>query len=150
MAEVRYTIKLTPISKKNSQQIMTNPKTGRPFIMPSAKYRQYEKDAEWFLKPKPPRPISCPVNVKCVFYMPTHRRVDKTNLEESAHDVLVKAGILEDDNRDIIATTDGSMVLYDKEHPRTEITITKLDGYEQWSSKSKKTTAKDENQIRMF
>lgn len=137
MAEIKYTINLTPITKKNSQQILTNPKTGRPFIMPSKKYKEYERDAVWFLKPRPPRPIECPVNVKCLFYMPTKRRVDKTNLEESAHDVLVAAGILADDNRDIIAATDGSRVLYDKTNPRTEITITRLEGYEQWGQKSK-------------
>lgn len=35
MAEIKYVIKLPPITKKNSQQIMTNKATGRPFIMPS-------------------------------------------------------------------------------------------------------------------
>lgn len=137
MAEIRYTIRLTPISKKNSQQILMNKKTGRPFIMPSAKYRQYERDAAVFLTPRPPRPIDCPVNVRCLFYMPTRRRVDKSNLEEAAHDVLVASGILADDNRDVIATTDGSMVLYDKDNPRTEITITRVYDYEQWGAKDK-------------
>lgn len=137
MAEIRYTIRLTPISKKNSQQILNNKKTGRPFIMPSAKYRQYERDAAVFLTPRPPRPIDCPVNVRCLFYMPTRRRVDKSNLEEAAHDVLVSSGILADDNRDVIATTDGSMVLYDKDNPRTEITITRVYDYEQWGAKDK-------------
>lgn len=137
MAELKYTIPLVPITKKNSQQILMNPKTQRPFIMPSKKYKEYEAKAGVFLRPRPPKPISCPVNVKCVFYMPTLRRVDKVNLEECAHDVLVYAGIVEDDNRDIIATTDGSIVLYDKFNPRTEITITKLEGYEQWGKKSK-------------
>ena len=133
--ELKYIISLSPISKKNSQQILTNSKTKRPFIMPSKQYKAYEEKAAWFLRPRPPRPISCPVNVKCVFYMPTRRRVDKSNLEEAAHDVLVYAGILADDNRDIIAATDGSRVLYDKDNPRTEITITKMGSYEQWGKK---------------
>lgn len=30
MAEIKYIVKLPPITKKNSQQILTNPKTGRP------------------------------------------------------------------------------------------------------------------------
>ena len=137
MAEIKYTIKLPPVSKKNSQQILTNRKTGKPFIMPSEKYREYEKSAAWFLTPHPPKPIECAVNVKCLFYMPTRRRVDKTNLEESVHDILVSAGILADDNRDIIAGTDGSRVLYDKLNPRTEITITRMEGYEQWGAKYK-------------
>ena len=35
VAEVKYTIKLPPVTKKNSQQILTNRATGRQFIMPS-------------------------------------------------------------------------------------------------------------------
>lgn len=42
---------------------------------------------------------------------------------------------IEDDCRDIVASTDGSAVLYDKENPRTEIIITKKDNYEQWAAK---------------
>lgn len=131
MAEVKYTIKLPPITKKNSQQILMNKKTGKPFIMPSAKYRQYEKDAEWFLKPKPPRPIECAVNVKCLFYMPTRRRADLNNLLEAATDLLVHAGILADDHYGIVASHDGSRCIWDKDNPRTEITITKIETDEQ-------------------
>ena len=59
--------------------------------------------------------------------MPTRRRVDLTNLMEAAHDVLVAAGILADDNNTIIVSVDGSRVLYDKEYPRTEIIIQELE-----------------------
>ena len=135
MIELKFIVPIPPISKKNSQQILTNRATGRPFISPSKQYKQYEREAAQFLRPRPSQPISCPVNVKCVFYMPTYRLADKSNLEEAAHDVLVAAGILADDNRDIIATTDGSMVLYDKANPRTEITITRVYDYPQWSKK---------------
>ena len=135
MSEINYTIPLAPISKKNSQQILQNKKTGKPFIMPSRQYKEYAASAAWFLKPRPLHPISCPVNVKCLFFMPTKRRVDKINLEEAVHDILVEHGILADDCRDIIATTDGTMVLYDKENPRTEITITRVADYIQWSDK---------------
>lgn len=131
MKELKYLIPLPPVTKKNSGQIMRRA-DGRPFIMPSEKYREYEINAISFLWPLPSRPIDEPVNVKCIFYMPTKRRVDKINLEEAAHDALVAAGVLADDNRDIIATTDGSIVLYDKNNPRTEITITPLENYNQW------------------
>lgn len=70
--------------------------------------------------------IDYPVNVKAVYYMDTHRKVDKTNLEGALMDVLVDAGVLADDNCKIAAMTDGSRVSYDKEHPRTEVTITPL------------------------
>lgn len=125
--EIRYTIPLPPISKKNSQQILKNPKTGRPFIMPSKKYKQYEAAAAAFLLPRPESPIDREVNVKCLFYMPTRRVVDLVNLLEAADDVLVYAGVLEDDNSRIIVGHDGSRVLYDKERPRTEIVITMTD-----------------------
>ena len=128
MAEIKYIVKLPPVSKKNSQQILTNRKTGRPFIMPSSKYRQYEREAAWFLKPRPPRPIECEVSVKCLFYMPTMRRIDLNNLLEAATDLLVSAGVLKDDHYGIVVSHDGSRVLYDKESPRTEITITRMPG----------------------
>lgn len=128
MAEIKYIVKLPPVSKKNSQEILTNRKTGRPFIMPSSKYRQYEREAAWFLKPRPPRPIECEVSVKCLFYMPTRRLVDLNNLLEAATDLLVSAGVLKDDHYGIVVSHDGSRVLYDKENPRTEITITRMPG----------------------
>ena len=136
METYTYTIPIQPVTKKNSQQIMINSKTGRPFVGQSKQYRQYEEAAGYFLRPKPPAPIREPVNVKCVFYVKTSRRVDKANLEAAAHDILVKYGILSDDNRDIIASTDGSRVYYDKDRPRVEITISPLaEEYEQWSAK---------------
>jgi Holliday junction resolvase RusA-like endonuclease len=101
--------------------------------MPSDKYRKYEKAA---IKYVPKRDaITSPVCVKCTFYMQTRRAVDRTNLEESIHDILVRAGLLADDNRDIIASGDGTRVFYDKNNPRTEVHITSIDGYSQWSDK---------------
>lgn len=126
MAEIRYTIPLPPITKKNSQQILTNPKTGRPFIMPSKKYKQYESEAEWFLKPRPPRPIECSLNVKCLFFLPSRRKTDLTNLLEAVDDLLVHAGIIADDHYGIVTAHDGSRCDVDKENPRTEIIITKM------------------------
>ena len=133
-----YTIPLPPVTKKNSSQIIFTGakcpvcKRGRlARLLPSKQYREYEEAALWCLQRK--EPIDTPVNVQCLFYMPTKRKVDKSNLEEACHDLLVIAGVLADDNRDIIAATDGSRVLYDKENPRTEIYITDYKGaYEQW------------------
>lgn len=119
---IRFTVPLIPISKKNSQQILTNKATGRPFIMPSKKYKDYEKAAAKYI-PRQPTPIDQPVNIKCLFYMPTRRKVDLTNLLEAIDDVMVKAGLLADDDFTIIQSHDGSRVLYDKENPRTEVYI---------------------------
>ena len=126
MTEEKFIINLPPITKKNSQQIMTNRATGRPFIMPSRKYKQYEKDAARFLIPKE-KPIDYPVNVKCLYYMPTRRRVDLTNLLEATDDILVRAGVLSDDCAAVVAGHDGSRVLLDRKRPRVEITITEME-----------------------
>jgi Holliday junction resolvase RusA-like endonuclease len=114
-------IRLSPVTKKNSQRIVYRGK--HPFILPSAKYEQYEKDAGWFIKPLH---IDYPVNVKCLYYMPTRRRVDLVNLQEATLDVLVKYGAIIDDNSLIVASMDGSRVYYDKDNPRTEIYIEKV------------------------
>lgn len=118
-------IPLNPKTKKNSQRIVTNPKTKAPMILPDARYKEYEKNAGWFLK-KIPEPIKEPVNVKCTFYRDSRRRCDLTNLLEAIDDILVKYGILADDNFEILAGHDGSRVKVDKEHPRTEIEITRI------------------------
>ena len=122
MIDIKFTIPLPPVSKKNSQQILVNRSTGRPFIMPSKKYKEYEAEAGWFI-PKV-ETIRTAVNVKCLFYMPTRRRCDLPNMLESIDDIMVKYGLLEDDNFTIIQSHDESRVLYDKERPRTEIHIT--------------------------
>lgn len=128
-----YTIPGVPITKKNSQVIAFNRATGKRFIRQSDRYEEYETIASYFLSPKPPEPISYPVRVKCVYYMPTKRRVDLTNLMAATHDILTKFYILADDNRDIVASVGGSRVLYDKENPRVEILIEPLgEPYEQW------------------
>lgn len=122
-------IPLNPKTKKNSQQIVINKKTGRPFVMQSSKYKEYEKNAGWFLK-KLPKPINEPVNVKCVFYRETKIRCDLSNLLEAAMDILVEYGILADDNFNIITGFDGSRVYIDKKNPRTEITIETVENQE--------------------
>ena len=55
--------------------------------------------------------------------MPTRRKCDLTNLLEAIDDIMVKSGLLADDNFTIIESHDGSRVLYDKENPRTEVQI---------------------------
>lgn len=119
---IKFIVNLPPISKKNSQQILINKATGRPFIMPSKQYKEYEKAALWFI-PKV-ETIDKPVNVQCLFYMPTQRKCDLVNMQEAILDVMVKAGLLADDNYTIVQSMNGSRVFCDKKYPRTEVYIT--------------------------
>lgn len=105
---------------------------GRPIIIASQQYKKYEKDCEKYM-PKLDKPIDYPVNVKCTYYMKARRKVDLNNLLEASTDILTKYKVLKDDNRNIIASHDGSRVYYDKENPRTIIEITKLEeDYQEW------------------
>lgn len=116
-----FTISLPPTTKKNHQRIITNKATGRPMVIQSEAYRQYEHDSAWFM-PKG-KTICEPINVRAVFYMPTRRRVDLTNLLQALCDIMVKYSVIEDDDSAVVVSFDGSRVKYDKENPRTEVWI---------------------------
>lgn len=124
MLTIKFTVPLAPVTKKNSQRIITirTKKGSFQKILPSEAFEQYQKDAGYFI-PHRGRKISYPCEVVCLFYMPTRRDVDLTNLEEAIDDVMVFYGLLADDNSKIVVSHDGSRVLYDKDRPRTEVTI---------------------------
>ncbi len=122
---MHITLGIEPKTKKNHSQIIQV--KGRPLVSPSKEYKQYEKDCAFFIDAVPFTTYDCPVNVKCVYYMRTKRRVDLVNLQEATLDVLVKYGVILDDNCNIVASMDGSCVKYDKENPRTEIDIELID-----------------------
>ena len=113
-----------PRTKKNSP-VIAKGKGGRPFILPSKQYREYEQNT---LSQIPSiDKIDYPVNVRCKYYMKTRRRVDLCNLLEATCDILVKAGVLADDCSSIVAAHNGSGVYHDKESPRVEIEIERIE-----------------------
>ena len=123
---LKLIIKGQPITKKNHSQIV---KAGnRRMVIPSPQYRAYERESLMQIPRKFKQRIDIPVNVQCVYYMPTRRRVDLVNLLEATMDILVAAEVLEDDNCKIVAAHDGSRVDHDKYNPRVEITISSYHG----------------------
>lgn len=125
MNEIKFTIPIEPKTKKNSGRICRNKYSGKTLLRPSEAFEQYQKDCGYFV-PKLDSPIEYKVNIKALYFMETRRRVDITNLHSALHDVLTHYGVIADDNMKIVIATDGSRVLYDKENPRTEITITEM------------------------
>lgn len=121
---IKLTIPLNPVTKKNHSRVIHSGEFHK--ILPSIQYEHYERDALKLLTGRH-EPIADPVEVTAIFYMKTRRTVDLTNLLEALDDVLVKAGILRDDSCQIIVSHDGSRVRYDRNNPRTEVTITRLD-----------------------
>lgn len=119
---ITFEIPGNPITKKNHQRILKT-RDGRSFVAPSSQYKDYEEAVGWFI---PKMGIDYPVNVKCLYYMETKRRVDLVNLLEATMDILVKYGCLMDDDSKIVQGHDGSRVLLDRKNPRVEVTITRL------------------------
>lgn len=126
---MNFIIKTEPRTKKNSQRMIKNQRTGKMFPVPSAQFKEYEQTAGWFV-PKD-LGIDYPVNIKCLFYMATKRKCDLTNLLEAIDDIMVKYNVITDDNYTIVAGHDGSRVYYDKENPRTEVFIERIKPCEQ-------------------
>lgn len=121
---MKITIPTNPVTKKNHGNIVMI--KGRPIMLPSKPYLEYEKKCKQYI-PTLEKPIDYPINLKCTYYMETRRRTDLNNLLQASTDILVKYGILEDDNYNIVASFDGTSAYYDKENPRVEIEITKKD-----------------------
>ena len=122
---MKLTLYGDPRTKKNSARILKSRSGGR-FVAPSKAYVDYETDCLRQIK-RPHIPISARVNVRCVYYMATRRKVDLANLIEATTDILVKAKVLADDNSQIVAAHDGSRVDYDKKNPRVEIWIEEME-----------------------
>ena len=146
MKPLTFTLYGDPRTKKNSQRPITaESRKGKKYtmILPSAAYGDYEADCLRQITGNYRRHIDTPVNVEARYFMATRRQIDLTNLNEAIHDILVKARVLMDDNRNIIASTDGSRVFWDKKNPRVEITITDAEeSYTQWETKGGKLSGR--------
>lgn len=109
-------------SKKNSQNIIVNPRTHKPMIIQSKLYKEFEQNCGYFLN-KYKTNINTPVNIKATFYVPDRRKRDLTNLENAIADILVKYKVIADDNYNIIAGWDGSRIIYEKGREETILEI---------------------------
>jgi len=116
-------IPLHTIPKKNAQQIIR--KGNRSFIIQSDRYLQFEKDCGYFLN-KYNINIDYPVNLKCTFYVPDKRKRDLVNLLNAIQDILVKYGVIADDNYNIVSKVDGSQIIYEKNRKETIVEITRI------------------------
>lgn len=129
---IKFTLPIRPVTKKNSGQIITV--GGFPRLIPSKQYLQFEKDCQPYFKQVLNQigQIDYPINLQAVFYVETKRKIDLPNLLNAVDDAMVKSELILDDNRDIIASHDGSRVYHDKFNPRIEIEIIRQENYTQW------------------
>lgn len=124
---IKIIIPTNPRSKKNSQEIVFNKKTGKRMVIQNKKYTDFERECKKYIPVLREPPIAYKVNLKCKFYVCDARRRDIANYLEAIQDILVKYGLLADDNYNIIASIDGCSMEIDRENPRVEIEIKKLD-----------------------
>lgn len=141
MNPLTFTLFSDPRTKKNSRRHITVKRPGNSsYIMPlpSKQFAEYEADCLRQITGQYRLRISKPVNIKAVYFMQARRTVDLVNLLEGTCDILRDAGVVSDDNRNIIASHDGSRVYWDKKNPRVEITITDAEPeYTQWDTNGK-------------
>lgn len=121
---IKITIPVNPRSKKNSQEIVFNKRTGHRMVIQNKRYTEFEKECKKYL-PKLESPINYSINLQCNFYVCDARKRDIANYLEAIQDVLVKYNILEDDNYNIVSSINGCSMKIDRENPRVEIKIEK-------------------------
>lgn len=112
-------------SKKNSQEIHINCRTGKPFVSQGKLYKQFEEECGYYLL-KYKMNISTPVNLKCTFYVKDKRKRDIVNLLNAIQDILIKYGVIADDNYNIVQSVDGSRIIYEKGREETIIEIKEM------------------------
>lgn len=114
-------------SKKNSQQILINKTTRKPFVSQSELYKKFERDCGYYLR-KYAVNINYPINLKGTFYVKDRRKRDIVNLLNAIQDILVKYNVIADDNYNIVHSVDGSRIIYEKGREETIIEIEKMEG----------------------
>lgn len=107
-------------SKKNSKQIVHS--KGRTFLIPSKNHKDWHTEAMSQLAGI--KPVARQIErVELTFYPSTKRLFDLSNKAESIMDLLVDAGIIEDDNYSIVPKLILDIGEQDKKNPRCEISI---------------------------
>lgn len=97
---------------------------GRSFIAPNDFYNTYKESALWQLSNEEKWQGDYPVILEIFVYRKTVRRFDFDNIFNTIQDILVGAGILEDDNmKMLIPKVKGLGWAKDKDNPRVEVFI---------------------------
>lgn len=120
MSVIDITLKGRPATKKNSGRIIS--RNGKPIIIPSEAYKNYEDACMWQLAGKKLH-ISGIIVVECKYYLPNKRSwPDLIGLLQATSDILTKSKVIDDDKW-ICSYGDSCIAGIDKENPLAEIRI---------------------------
>ena len=131
MTDYLFHLDLPPLTKKTSQGIGLNTKTGKRFVMSSPGQKSYQKFASQVLSLQAlsqglDLPIDVPVQVTAIFWLDADRPADITNLEQMLGDCLQGGSVILNDA--LIHSWDGSRKGVSYSRPRTEITVRLYEG----------------------
>lgn len=120
MSVIDITLRGRPATKKNSGRIIS--RNGKPIIIPSEAYKNYEDACMWQLAGKKLH-ISGIIVVECKYYLPNKRSwPDLIGLLQATSDILEKAKVIDNDKW-ICSYGDSCIAGIDKDNPRAEIRI---------------------------
>ena len=105
-------------SKKNSKRRVQ--RGASVFMIPSQAHEEWHAVQMWALKAWP-HGQQHPKKMELDFYAPDRRKADLSNKTESVMDLLVDAGILEDDSWFVVPQLLLTLVDIDKQNPRVVI-----------------------------
>ncbi len=133
VVRIKFVIGGAPRVKKNTQRSVGYGKATRRIN--SAAYTKWEsfaapqlEDVKRQFRRMTGRPfptVDFTFNFRAQFFMDTSGQVDLSALYEGIQDLMVKHGMLLDDNSQLLLSHDGSGVSVDRAHPRTVIEITR-------------------------
>jgi Holliday junction resolvase RusA-like endonuclease len=117
----RYVFRGEVASKKNSK-VLARVK-GRPMLLPSRKYQEWEKRARLAImsEGRPPVPLKAARLFMVIYHGDLIKR-DSNNATQGVQDVLVDMGVIQDDNWMVIGTPEVSHMV-DVQDPRLEVTV---------------------------
>lgn len=112
-------------SKKNSKRIVTNKKSGKPFIISSEIHGDWHKSAipqmqtQW----RGYEVTEYPIGITMIFWWKDLRRHDLDNGVSTILDALKDAGVIEDDYYKFVNCIQAQYGGLDRTNPRVEIYI---------------------------
>lgn len=121
MLRYSYVFRGEVASKKNSRMLVHS--NGRSFLLPSERYREWEKNAKSVISlyGRPAAPFKAARLSIRIYHGDTVRR-DTNNATQGIQDVLVEMGVIEDDNWMVIGSPEVSHFI-DVADPRMEVDV---------------------------
>lgn len=70
--------------------------------VPTKRYKAWQEEALWMLKSQKPQPVKGQVSISVGLVAPDKRARDAGNCDKAIGDILVKAGLIEDDSNKFV------------------------------------------------